>query len=199
MAKRSVSRHEERMGPSFSQRLNAFETGERTWRADEDGLRLVHPGGSGVVWAWRDVVEMRLTYAATSLKPWRRKAWFRMADGETVAFDNGHFKDVGQFEDRSEGFKAVVREAIGRVDAARPDARWRLGTPPASYWAQVAFVAVAVAFLIWVVVLIPVSAWPGAAWDKLAVAAALVPGGCLWAYISRPRKTTASGMLEALG
>lgn len=185
------------MGPSFSHRLSAFEAAERTWRADDDALRLILEDGSAVAWPWSGLNEVRLTYAATALKPWRRKVWFRFDQGGTVSFDNGHFVSVGVFEDRSPAFRAIVAAAVERGEAAGR-VRYVLGTPPAMYWAQTLGAGLALMLLAFVVWTIPVSEWPEPVWAKFAVVFGLAPAAAVWMVLSRPRRTSKDGLLEAL-
>lgn len=171
---------------SYSKRETAFDPGEQVWTVEAEGLRWARADGARLGMAWARVRAVRLTFAPTGLKPWRHKLTLVSRTAGTWTIDNGHFKGVGDFEDRSAGFNPFVLACVERVAAANPAAQGRLGADPLAYWAQMAFVVLGLGALAWVVLALPVD-FNGAQWAKLGVIAALLPTGLLFAVRSWPR------------
>lgn len=191
-------RQKRRMDASYGQRSSAFEDFERTWVVDAEGLRVTLTGRRASAWAWRDLRSIRLAWAPTRLKPWRREVAFDFGPADKVAFDNGHFAGLGDFEDRTPAFTAIVRAAIVNAREANPAVRFDLGAASATYWAQLIFAAAAFAVLAFVIIALPLPFWPWTAIAKLLIVAVLIPPTLKWIRRARPRRATAEDLFADL-
>ena len=186
------------MDASYSQRLSAFEDYERTWVVDADGLRVTLSGRRASAWAWRDLRGIRLAWAGTRLKPWRREVVFDFGPADRVSFDNGHFVGVADFEDRTPAFTTLVRAAIENARRANPAIRFELGAPGLAYGAQLLFALTALGVLAVVILALPLPFWPWTAIAKVLIVAALIPPTLNWIRRARPRGATADDLLAEL-
>ncbi len=186
------------MEASYSQRLSAFEDRERTWVVDSDGLRVTLSGRRASAWAWSDLRGVRLAWAATRLKPWRREVEFDFGPADKVRFDNAHYVGIADFEDRTAAFAELVRAAIGNARQVRPEVRFELGAPGAVYWVQLVFALAALGVLAWVLIALPLPFWPWTAIAKILIVAALIPPTLTWIRRARPRAATAEDLLADL-
>jgi hypothetical protein len=171
---------------AYAKRENVFETGERRWSVEDEGLRQSFPQGGDAGVRWDRVREVRLTYAPTRFKTWRHKLTLRGPKGDWV-IDNVHYVGVGNFEDRSDTFGPLVLACVERVAAAAPGATARLGSAPLAYWAQLLFVAAAFSLLAFVVIALP-TAFSGMIWLKLLLIVAMLPVLATFVVKSRPRR-----------
>lgn len=173
---------------TYSKRENAFEKGEHVWNAGPDTLVWTRPTGEAVTLLWRDVASVRAAYAPTRFKSWRHVLELKTRRGASILIDNGHFKGVGDFEDRSKTFTPFALACIERVAAHAPQAKAWLGSGPAGYWAQVLFAGGMLALLMVVLFTLPIG--NGIAWivfAKLAFIAVSLPLAIRWMIVSRPR------------
>lgn len=170
----------------YAKRENVLEKAERRWVIDADGLHSLVPGNPEAIMPWSAVREIRLTFAPTRMKSWRHKLTLRTGSA-TWTIDNGHYKGMGDFEDRSDRFNPFVLACVERVREAAPGATARLGSSPVAYWAQVLFVAVMFALLALVVIALPTT-WSAFLWIKLALILAMLPVFFSFVVRSWPRK-----------
>lgn len=173
---------------SYSKRETAFDPGEQAWTVEPEGLRWSRADGATLGMAWARVREVRLAWAPTGPKPWRYTLTLVSPTAGAWTIDNGHYRGVGDFEDRSERFNPFVLACVAHVSAANPAARARLGAGPLAYWALIGFVAVAFAALAAALLLLP-APLKEPHWLKLGIVATLLPAGALFAVKSRPRTT----------
>jgi len=171
---------------AYAKRENVLEKDERRWVVETGGLRQSWPRNRDQLLPWRDVREIRLTFAPTRFKPWRYKLTLRGPDGARV-IDNAHFAGVGNFEDRSDSFRPFVLACVERVAALAPGAEARLGAAPLAYWAQLLLVAVVYALLAMIVIALPIN-FTGLIWAKLALIVVMLP--VFFAFVTRswPRR-----------
>ncbi len=186
------------MDASYSQRLSAFEDRERTWVVDGEGLQVTRSERRASAWAWRDLRGIRLAWAATRLKPWRREVEFDFGPADKARFDNGHYVGVGDFEDRTPAFAALVRAAIENARHASPTVRFELGAPGLAYWAQLLFALAALVVMALAIIALPLPFWPWTAIAKVLIVAALIPPTLKWVRRARPRSATADDLLADL-
>lgn len=170
----------------YAKRENVFEKAERRWIVDADGLHHLYPGRPEAVLPWNAVREIRLTFAPTRMKAWRHKLTLRTG-AATWIIDNGHYRGVGDFEDRSDRFSPFVLACVERVREAAPGATARLGSAPLAYWAQLIFVTAMFGLLALVLIALPTT-WSAFVWIKFALILAMLPVLFSWVIRSWPRK-----------
>ena len=187
------------MTTTYAKRENAFEKAEHVWRVEDDCLIWTRPTGESLTLLWKDVGAIRAAYAPTRWKSWRYIFELTTRKGSKLLIDNGHFKKVGDFEDRSATFIPFVLAIVDRVIAHAPDAKASIGASPASYFGQLGFMLSMMALLAWVLIMLPTPlGWLVIL--KLLLIAAMLPIAWNWAVKSRPRRTELSlgAMLPAL-
>lgn len=186
------------MDATYSQRLSALEPNERIWTVNGEGLFATLADRRASAWRWRELRGIRLAWAPTRLKPWRRVAAFDFGPDGTVAIDNGHFAGMGDFEDRSGAFAGFIRTAITNAAAVNPSMRCDLGAPGLSYLALLLFAVASLGALAAALVALPLPFWPWTAIVKLLIVVALVPAVVTWARRTRPRRSTVDDLLAEL-
>ncbi len=183
----------------YEKRNDLFRSEPHRWRVEDDGIHETVPGKPARLIRWEDVAEMRLQYAPTRFKTWRHVFSLRTAAGERLEIDNVHFRGAADFEDRSAGYAAFVREVLGRVASRFPKKRLSLGAAPLPYFFQVAWMAVAFYFLAMVLLVFPLPVGSAAlsVTIKLGVVAFFLPTVMRWAVRSFPRQVRVDDVPES--
>ncbi len=183
----------------YAKRDSGIEPGEHIWRVESETLVWTRPSGETVTLLWRDVISLRIAFAATRWKPRRHLFELGTRQGLCLALDNCHFVSFGRFEDRTSTFTPFVRACIAKVAVAAPRAVGRIGARPAVYLSQLAFAGVAFALLLMVLVALPTPIGVLVVVKLLLILAGL-PMLIHWAIRSRPRRAemSADGLGTAL-
>ncbi len=182
----------------YAKRENLLEQGEHQWRADPVSLVWTRPSGDSLTILWPDVTGIRAAFAPTKWKPWRHVLELGTRQGRRLLIDNGHFRGVGDFEDRSPAFTAFVLACLVQIAAQAPEAKGWLGPSPGAYLSQLAALG-AMLVLLGTALLLPISQGLPALL-KLLLFSVCFAAAMIWAIRSRPRPTslTAEGFFSAL-
>jgi hypothetical protein len=159
---------------------------EAVWRLTPDALELrggpldlqdsqaAGPDGT-MRFAYRDIVLVRLYYAATEYNAVRYSCALRMRRrmhiGPDLEIQSTHYIGIGSFEDRAATYVPFVRALIARVAVANPSARFRAGVNPVRYW--LAYIVLLVALAVLAVMLS--ESWGDSLWIKLAIFLLFIP------------------------
>lgn len=173
----------------YAKRANAFEKGEQDWTVSPEALIWSRPGAGTASLPWREVVEVRLAFAPTRLKPARYLLSLTARGGRRWTVDNQHFAGIANFEDRSARFTPFVLGCVERVAALAPGARARLGASAGSYWAQLVFVTAMFALLVAILILLP-TPLGAVVWIKAVIVIASLPLLARWVRRARPRRVS---------
>lgn len=184
---------------TYSKRENAFEKGQHVWSVEDDCLIWTRPSGDSLTLLWKDVGAVRAAFTPSRLKRWRHVFELTTRKGSRLLIDNGHFRAIGDFEDRSASFIPFVLACLDRVIAHAPDAKASVGESPGGYMAQLAFAGSMLALMTYVLIVLPTPL----GWliiVKLLLIAAMIPLAIRWAIRSRPRKAplTVGGLQPGL-
>jgi hypothetical protein len=182
----------------YRRRESVFKSGETEWRADDDGLTRREPDGTETSLKWADVRFVRLRYNPTPPKPWLHMS--RIVSTNTLmVLDNGHYRGVGDFDDRSRDYSALMRKALVRIAVAAPNAQIATGSDMQAYVAQIAVLAVALAAVAAVLLLLPLPLpLPLAVPVKLLVIVTGLPLLWRWFRTNRPRRLSAAEAIASL-
>lgn len=183
----------------YAKRESGLEARDHRWTVGAQSLVWEQPSGETLTLLWRDMTDMRITFAPTRWKPWRRLLELRARHGRRLVIDNSHYRGLGDFEDRSATFRLFVLDCIDQVARAAPTARGWIGSPPGSYVARLMFALMATAVLILVMIALPTPLGLLVALKLLLILASL-PMVILWAIRARPRRAaiTREGLGQAL-
>ena len=113
---------------------------EAVWRLEDDSLVL--QGGPAATadsvlrFAYRDIVELRLSYAPSRVDDARYRCDVRMRSGQQIAIMSTHYVGFADFENRAASYVPFVRALVGRVARTNPAARFRSGKNPVAFWAE---------------------------------------------------------------
>ena len=177
--------------PTHAVRANALEY-EGTWRLLPDALEL--QGGPAVAadailtFPYRDIVELRLSYAPSRIDHRRYRCDIRMRSGQRLAVLSTHYAGIADFEDRSATYVPLVRGLIARVAAENAAARFRSGKRPLVYWAEHLFLVAMVALLVFVLSVTGVGYLSDSSWAKLAIVVGFIPLLILYTRKNWPRR-----------
>lgn len=180
----------------YAKRDNAIESGEHIWRIEAETLVWTRPSGETVTLLWRDVISLRVAFAATRWKPHRHLLEIRARQGLSMVIDNCHFLHVGSFEDRSATFTPFALACISKIALAAPRAVGRVGARPAVYFSQLAFALLAFTLLLVVLIALPTPLGLLVV-IKMVLILASLPLLIQWAIRSRPRRAAIS--LDGVG
>jgi hypothetical protein len=108
-------------------------------------------------------------------------------DGTRATFWSTHYVSVGEFEDRGESYRPLVRELVARAAAANPGCAFRAGKRALAYWAEHIFLLAMVALLVFVLALVGGSGLSDLVLVKLGIVAAMIPLALRYARKNRPR------------
>jgi hypothetical protein len=136
---------------------------------------------------YRDVAGLGLSYAPSRFDQGRYRCDVRMRSGQQLAILSTHYAGIADFEDRAASYVPFVRELVGRVAAANPEARFRSGKRPWVYWAEHVFLLAMVLLLVFVLSAVGVSYLSDSGWAKLAVVVASIPLLIAYTRKNRPR------------
>jgi hypothetical protein len=188
-------------GITYSARANAFEH-DATWRLGQDALEMTggNAGGANaiVTFPYKDVAELRLSFAPTRADRGRYRCDIRMRSGARTAILSTHYVGFADFEDRAASYVPLVRGLIGRVAAANPTARFRSGKSPLVYWAEHLFLLAIVALFIAVVIAVGTSSWSEVTWSKFWITLAAVPLLIVYTRANWPRTFKPDAIPEAV-
>lgn len=170
----------------YRRRASVLE-GEREYRVEADHLVVREPGKAERRLAWAEVRSVRLGFAPTEQKLGRYVMTLDFASRERLELDNMHWRGFGDFEDRSEAYRAFAERALERIRALSPDVAAYAGASKPSYFGQIALLAGAFALLGWALSLVA----PWERYGHLITAAGLLtalPVALAWMVLSRPRR-----------
>lgn len=172
---------------SYAQRHSSLDAGELVWTVEPDVLACRRPDGGQARLLWREIVAVRTAYAPTRRKPWRHLLALKATGGRSLTIDNGHYRGLGDFEDRRASFTPFAHACIEAVARAAPNARASVGATPLAYGVQLLFALAILALLALVLLALPTPLGP-LVLVKLALLAAAMPVFFLWTFKSRPRR-----------
>lgn len=187
----------------YAKREGAFQTGETVYRAGEAALVAERPDGARLALPWADVTRVRLRPAPARGRPGRRLL-ILAGPAAILVIDNMHYAgrlpDRRRWEARDAAFAAFAAEAVRRVNAAAPAARFYLGAPGLAYAARTMLTLGGLALLgVAILAFAPAfGGWPLAAVLILIVLAGLLPVLILRAVQGRPRRAGVAALQEAL-
>src|SRR6185312_1845696 len=180
----------------YRKRENLFEKGEREWRVEDDALVCRLPDGAERRIPWTGVTALQLRFYPTRSKPWLHQVTLETHGGR-IAIDNGHFSSIADFDDRTATYAPFLRAMLTEIKAKAPSARVHFGSPPGSFWLQLAFVSLALIMLAAVLLLLPLPApFPLVVVAKFGViiyGLAMMPR---WIAKNLPRDGTIDGAFE---
>jgi hypothetical protein len=200
---------------THSSRANVFQR-EATWRIGADALerdggepadaawyahvlrfylRLLWPwsgiridAGGVARFPYAHIAEVRVLFDPTRFDAQRHRCDLTLRNGMRATFWSTHYVSVGEFEDRGASYRPFVRALVGHAAAANPACRFRAGKRPLVYWAELIFLLLMAALLVFVLALVGGSGLSDLVLVKLAIVLALLP--LLWRYArkNRPRR-----------
>jgi hypothetical protein len=128
---------------------------ETVWRLMPDGLereQVLKDGKSLTVrYPYRDIREIRLSFAPTRVDRIRYRCDFQLRNGTLVAILSTHYAGFASFEDRGATYGPLVRGLIERVAAANPACKFEAGKRPGTYWGEHIFLFLMVLLLVFVI------------------------------------------------
>jgi hypothetical protein len=176
---------------SYITRANALEY-EAIWRLGADALELTGGPTAGpdvtMRFPYKDVCELRLSFAPTRFDPRRYRCEVRMRSGQRVAIMSTHYAGVGNFEDRAAGYVPFVRGLVARVASANPAARFRSGKRPLFYLLEHAFLLLMLVLLVLVLGLVGGAALSHLVLVKLGILLFYIPLMILYTRKNWPRR-----------
>jgi hypothetical protein len=176
--------------PTYVARANALEY-DAIWRLGRQELELQGgpTAGPDVVlrFPYRDIVEVRLSYAPSRANAARYRCDLKMRSGQRVAIISTHYAGIADFEDRAATYVPFVRALIARVAAANPAARFRSGATILGYLAQHLFLFAMFALLMFALAEFGVAYVSESSWVKLFVVLCFVPVLIAYARKNWPR------------
>lgn len=172
---------------SYAKRESVLEKGERSWRVTDAALVITEADGRFTEVPYSAVTGLRLAFVPASAKPWRHVCVVITRPGRVFEIDNGHFKGVGDFEDRSAAYRTMVEALVGRLVATGSPARLHVGATAGAYAAQLILVLAVAVVLGWVLVVTSFGVWPVTAIIKGIIVIVSLPLLVRWAIRARPR------------
>jgi hypothetical protein len=172
---------------SYAQRRSILDSGEQVWTVEPDALVCRRPEGAVARLPWREVTAVRTAYAPTRRKRWRYLLALKAKSGGALTIDSGHYRGVGDFEDRRASFTPFARACIAAVAREAPTARASVGATPLAYGLQLLFALALLALLALVLIALPTPLGPLIS-VKLVLLAVAMPVFLLWTVKSRPRR-----------
>ncbi|MDQ0465806.1 hypothetical protein QO010_003598 [Caulobacter ginsengisoli] len=172
---------------SYAQRRSILDAGEQVWTVEPEALTCRRPDGAVARLPWREVTAVRTAYAPTRWKRWRYLLALSASGGRSLTIDNGHYRGVGDFEDRRASFTPFAHACIAAVAREAPKARASVGATPLVYGVQLLLALAMLALLALVLIALPTPLGP-LIWIKLVLLAAAIPVFLLWTVKSRPRR-----------
>jgi hypothetical protein len=106
----------------------------------DKGLAWKVPGRSGV-WAYGDIVGIRLSYRPTSMQAHRFRADIWNRDGGRIRIVSTNWQTVSLMTPQDNGYRAFITELHARMAAARSTAKLTGGLSSGLYAAALVFVA----------------------------------------------------------
>lgn len=127
---------------------------ETLWRLMPDALereQVLKDGKSLTVrYPYRDIREVRLTFAPTRFDRGRYRCDFQIKNGTLAAILSTHYVGFADFEDRAATYVPLVRGLIERVAVANPACKFEAGKRPGTYWGEHIFLFLMVLLLVFV-------------------------------------------------
>lgn len=161
------------------------------WRLLPDALELTGGPGAepGLVqrFAYRDMVQVRLSYRPSRFDTGRYACGLALRSGQHLTIVSTHYAGVASFEDRAASYTPFVRELIGRIAAANPQARFRGGRHPAAYLAEHGFLLAMIVVLLLVLLEVGVLPFGDIVMVKLGIVLATLPLAFVYARRNWPR------------
>jgi len=167
------------------------------YRAEADALVIASPTGERRL-PWRDVREIRLTFAPTEQKVDRYVLALRFAGAGKVQIDNMHWRGVADFENRSESYRPFALAVAERVARLAPGAKAAAGAPFWSYALQILAMAVPATFLVWLLLEIGGHRPGESVLGKVLYIAWALPIALVWMVRGRPRKLDLNALPDSV-
>lgn len=144
------------IGRSYSFAPGIFSR-ERTFRLGPEVLQWQDGRRQGTL-AYADVESVHIFYLYRSFGFGTQTCLFRARSGVQCVLKSKNFRTWGRSDDRSDAYVPFVRDLLGRVCTAAPQARLFAGLPPAWYFGQA--VALALVVLLIAAIIAPVFGVP---------------------------------------
>lgn len=170
---------------SYSKRESFFEKAEHLWTVDDAGLHITRQGYTSHV-RFSSIARLRLSYAPTQLKANRYTCEVFVSKGFKFEIDNMHFYGIGDFEDRSESYCAMVNDLLAHIAQERQDFMVYIGS--GAYWLLVGFLMAAYGAFLWAINLATEASWNLSALVKLGIVVVTLPLLAAWLISARPRR-----------
>lgn len=170
---------------SYSKRESFFEKAEHLWTIDGSGLHITRQGSTSHI-HFASITRLRLSYAPTQLKANRYTCEVFVSNGARFEIDNMHFYGIGDFEDRSESYCAMVSDLLLHIAQDRPDFMVDIGS--GAYWLLVGFLMAAYGAFLWVINVATEASWNISALVKLGIVLVTLPLLVAWLISARPRR-----------
>ena len=171
---------------SFRCRLSALER-EAVWRLTPDALERAEDGGGAQRFAYRDAIEVRLSFAPTRFDTRRYRCDVRLPSAAATIASTS-YAGLASFEDRAGAYTPFVRALVARIAQAAPACAFLAGKRPLAYWAEHIFLLsmlLLAALVIEAVAGVPLSAIVAI---KLGIIAAYLPLAVKYGRRNWPRR-----------
>jgi len=147
---------------------------EITWTVD--GVALIRTEkGIAKSYALTDVRAIRIAYDPTRVDQARHWCDVTFNSGFVQRIVSTHYCGFADFEDRGKSYSALVRALVAAVANINPACTFEAGKKKSVYIAEIAFMAVALMFLVWVLLLTAGMGVSEIVGIKLVLLAAMLP------------------------
>jgi hypothetical protein len=164
---------------------------ETIWRLTPDVLEreqvLKDGKGLTVRYPYRDIREIRLSFAPTRVDRARYRCDFQIKNGTLAAILSTHYVGLANFEDRGATYAPLVRALIERVAAANPACKFEAGKRPGTYWGEHIFLFLMVLLLVFVIGAVGGASLSTLVLVKLGILVTYVPVMILYTRKNWPR------------
>lgn len=127
---------------------------ETSWRLMPDALEREQVLKDGkdltVRYPYRDIREIRLSFAPSRVDSRRYRCDFQLTNGTLAAILSSHYAGIADFEDRGATYVPLVRGLIAHVAAANPKCKFEAGKRPGTYWGEHIFLFLMLMLLVFV-------------------------------------------------
>jgi len=163
---------------------------EATWTVD--GTTLVRTEkGTAKSYALTDVRAIRFAYDPTRVDEARHWCDITVNSGFVQRIVSTHYSGFADFKDRGKSYSVLVRALVAAIAKVNPACTFEAGKKKSVYIAEIAFMAIALMFLIWVLLLTAGMGISEIVAVNLVIVAAMLP--TLHSYLRKnwPRKFSA--------
>ena len=164
---------------------------ETIWRLMPDALEreqvLTDGEGLTVRYPYRDIREIRLSFAPSRADSRRYRCDLQLTNGTLAAILSTHYAGFADFEDRGSTYTPLVRGLVERVAAANPARKFQAGKRPGTYWGEHIFLFLMLALLVFVLGTIGGASLSDLVLVKLGILIAYIPLMILYTRKNWPR------------